>query len=358
MKITNHKTMENRRNKPETIIELYKRIIDLFFKNISGFILIGILASLLINELAKTSPGELLNNTTVILLITGIALSLFTYFFKYLESDKSIDRNSDRLKDELNELRQILRNTSRNSFSDREILDEIKTLKSAIQDNQTKGLDLNETDKIKLFELFEAKLEKTLSHEFLETIQQKFGSEILASERYSDLLRDLEEFKERLRVEIKKLSLRANTNLAIGSVTTLVAVIVLYITVVTNHSSFTDSLSLTSYFIPRISLVVFIEVFAFFFLKLYKSNLDNVRYYHNEMTNIETKIISLKSSIINGDKPTTNEVIKELSKTERNFIIKQGETTIELERLRSDKSENKSLIDFARSIITKHTEKQ
>jgi hypothetical protein len=75
------------------------------------------------------------------------------------------------------------------------------------------------------------------------------------------------------------------------------------------------------------------------------------------MTNIETRIIALKSSIINADKSTINEVIKELSKTERNFVIKKGETTIELERLRSEKNENKSLIEFARSIITKHTDK-
>jgi hypothetical protein len=134
-------------------------------------------------------------------------------------------------------------------------------------------------------------------------------------------------------------------------------VFVLYLTVVTNHPGFLDSISLYSYFIPRISLVIFIEVFAFFFLKLYRSNLDNIRYYHNEMTNIEMKIISLKSSILNADKETINEVIKELSKTERNFVIKKGETTIELERIRSEKADNKNIVDFAKSILNKHSDK-
>lgn len=346
--------MDNRRN---SILEVYKRVFEIFFKNGTGIIVIAILTSILVADLKETPKLELFSNPKILLLIIGIALTLFNYFIKYLESDKSIDRNSERLREELNELRHILRNTSRNSYQDKELIEELKNLKEQINDSQTKGLDLNEVDKNKLFELFESKLEKNLSQEFLETIQQKFGADILASERYSDLQRDMIEFKERLRLEIRRLSLRANTNLAIGSVTTLVAVIVLYITIVSNHINFNDSVSMISYFIPRISLVIFIEVFAFFFLKLYKSNLDNVRYYHNEMTNIETRIIALKSSIINADKSTINEVIKELSKTERNFVIKKGETTIELERLRRKKNENKSLIEFARSIITKHTDK-
>ncbi len=347
--------MDIRRN---SILEVYKKVFEMIFKNGTGIIVIAILASILVTDLKEIPKLELFSEPKILLIIIGIALTLFNFFIKYLESDKSIDRNSERLREELNELRYTFRNQSRSAYQDKELIEELKNLKDKINDSQTKGLELNEDDKTKLFELFETKLEKNLSQEFLKTIQQMFGADILASERYSDLQRDLIEFKERLRFEIRRLSLRANTNLAIGSVTTLVAVIVLYITVVSNHINFSDTVSMISYFIPRISLVIFIEVFAFFFLKLYKSNLDNVRYYHNEMTNIETRIISLKTSIINADKSTINELIKELSKTERNFVLKKGETTIELERLKSEKNENKSLIEFARSIITKHTDKQ
>ena len=345
--------MQYKRN---SILEVYKRVFEIFFKNTTGLIVLMILIALLISNIRENRGRDIFSDPKTLLIIIGMALTLFNYFFKYLESDKSNDRNSERLREELNELRHLLRNTNRNSYLEKELIEELKNLKDQVSDSQTKGLDLNETDKNKLFELLEAKLEKNLSQEFLETIQQKFGADILASERYSDLQRDLIEIKERLRFEIKRLSLRANTNLAIGSVTTLTAVILLYITVVSNHMVFNDSVSMISYFIPRISLVIFIEVFAFFFLKLYKSNLDNVRYYHNEMTNVETRIISLKSSIINADKSTINEVIKELSKTERNSTIKKGETTIELERLRREKNENKSLIELAKSIIAKHTD--
>jgi hypothetical protein len=349
--------MNSRENISKSLIRFYRFYFEGISKRIPRIVVIVILIQLLSNELKNSIKGDLFSNPNTVLILIGIGFTLYTYFFNYLESEKSVETNPENLRAELNELKLIIRNTNKNSNSDREIIEEIRSLKNNILNNQTKGLDLNESDKIRLFELFETKLEKNLSQEFLETIQQKFGSDIIASEMYSDLLNDLIEFKDRMRSEIKRLSLRANTNLAIGSVATVVALIVLYMIVETNHMIFTDSISLTSYYIPRISFVVFIEVFGFFFLKLYKSNLDNVRYYHNEMTNIETKIISLKSAIINADKITINAVINELSKTERNFVIKKGETTIELERLRTDRIENKSLIDFARSIINKQTEK-
>ncbi|MEJ5266853.1 MAG: hypothetical protein WHW07_03485 [Bacteroidales bacterium] len=333
------------------------RYFRLIVRNLPWIVITYIFVILLVNDFGTKETHDILNNSNVMYYILGITVLLFNFVFQYLESDKSSAKYASGLYEELNELRQIIRNTNRTSLHDKEILEEIRNLKNKIGENKTAGLDLNESEKIKLFELFESKLEKNLSKEFLEAIQQKFGSKIIASEQHTDLLNDLFDIKDRMRIEIKKLSLRANTNLAIGSATTFVALIVLYITVVSNHTDFTNTLSLSSFIIPRISLVVFIEVFAFFFLKLYKSSLDNIRYYHNEMTNIETRIIALKSATINADKTCINDVIKEFSKTERNFIIKKGETTIELERLRRDKSESKSLIDFARSIIIKHTEK-
>lgn len=342
--------------RPNSILEVNVKLIRLISKNMPAVFVMLVLTRLLVMQI-KESPKDIINNPTSLLILMAIGATVFTFFVRYLESDKQTDKSSDTLRAEIFELRQLLRNTVRNPYTEREVLEELRILRERFKENESKGLDLNEADKQKLFELFETKLEKNLSQEFLATVQQKFGADIVSSERYSDLLRDLLEFKERLNMEIRKLSLRANTNLSIGSVTTLIAVVVLYLTVVSNHLNFSDSISLYSYFIPRISLVIFIEVFAFFFLKLYRSNLDNIRYYHNELTNIEMKIISLKSAIINVDKSTINEVVKELSRTERNFVIKKGETTIELERLKNEKADNKSIVDFAKGIISKHTDK-
>ena len=41
-------------------------------------------------------------------------------------------------------------------------------------------------------------------------------------------------------------------------------------------------------------MAIFIEVFSFFFLKLYKSGLADILYYQNELTNLESKFLALE----------------------------------------------------------------
>ncbi len=172
---------------------------EILIRNIPGLIVIFIFLLLLLSEHENSKDEQFLTDTNSLLIIIGISFTLFTYFFRYLESDKSVDRNSRMLRNELNEFRHIVRTASRSSNSDSVLLEEIKNLKDKFIDNQTNGLDLNESDKTKLFELFETKLEKILTQEFLKTIQEKFGADIISSERYSDLLRDLIELKDRIR---------------------------------------------------------------------------------------------------------------------------------------------------------------
>jgi hypothetical protein len=338
-------------------IESNRRIIDMISKDWFYFAALVIFLAILFVD--KGLPSDLDDSVDQkgLIIIIGISVTLFTIFVKYLESDKFKERTNSKLEIELRELRNLLRASMASSHLDKAFIEELKTIQKDLKESQTKGLELTEDDKIKLFELLETKLEKNLSQEFLETVQNRFGSEILAKERYSDLQRDLMDLKERLRLEIGKLSLRANVNLAIGSVTTLVAVFVLYSSVVSNNASFNDPVSIISYFVPRISLVIFIEVFAFFFLRLYKSNLENVRYYQNEMTSVESRLISLKAAISVGDVTIINEVIKQLSMTERNVIMKKGETTIDLEKLKYEKGANRDFIELVKTMLIRNSEK-
>ncbi|MBI5525005.1 MAG: hypothetical protein HY897_01580 [Deltaproteobacteria bacterium] len=41
-----------------------------------------------------------------------------------------------------------------------------------------------------------------------------------------------------------------------------------------------------SHYVPRITTVTFIEVFAFFFLKLYRASLIEIKFYQNELTSL------------------------------------------------------------------------
>lgn len=74
------------------------------------------------------------------------------------------------------------------------------------------------------------------------------------------------------------------------------------------------------------------EIFAFFFLRLYRTSLVEIKFFQNELTNIELKLIALEAGIARDDKALIETLAANLMATERNFVIKPGETTIDIER--------------------------
>jgi hypothetical protein len=155
--------------------------------------------------------------------------------------------------------------------------------------------------------------------------------------------------KNRLLSEIQSLSKRGNVNLALGVATTLAAIVLLGTfafdvthlslqagvvmqdgTVVQNGES--KILQLALMFLPKMSLAIFMQVFAFFFLRLYKSSLSDIKYFQNELTNNESKYLGVQVSLIDGLAPALEVVVKDLMGTERNHVLADGQTTIELEK--------------------------
>ncbi len=154
----------------------------------------------------------------------------------------------------------------------------------------------------------------------------------------------------RLVDEIERLGRVANYNLVFGSVATVAGVIILTINAFDKPTSNSTS-DILIHYIPRLSTVVFIEVFAFFFLRIYRANLVDIKYFHNERSNIEQKILSLKTALLTENGKYIKFVIKELAKTERNRVLKRGETTVELERERAEVISENKLLDLLKSVL-------
>jgi hypothetical protein len=93
------------------------------------------------------------------------------------------------------------------------------------------------------------------------------------------------------------------------------------------------------------SLVVFIEIFAFFFLRLYRSSLDEVKYFQNELTNVEMRLVALEAALVLGHSGALDTTINQLARTERNSILKKGESTVDLEKLRAENQYTVHLLD-------------
>lgn len=194
-----------------------------------------------------------------------------------------------------------------------------------------KVIKLTEEDKEKIFGIITETISSNINNEFLKSLDEKYSLKIMGETKYNELLISFDQTRKRILAEIYNLTRRANLNLIVGIITTIIAGVVLIYSVYNANTYISDVTKTLSYFIPKISTVIFIEVFSFFFLKLYRSNLNDIKYYQNEMTNIEFKIYSLKSALMIDDKETLTQIILELSKTERNCILQKGETTVEIE---------------------------
>ncbi|CAM2841787.1 hypothetical protein [Pseudomonas fluorescens] len=103
------------------------------------------------------------------------------------------------------------------------------------------------------------------------------------------------------------------------------------------------------HYTSRFSLIISIEILAYFFLRLHKSNLVDAKYYQNELTNLELKYISLDAALYLKRADITHKVISEFSETERNHILEKGQSTIELKRVELEKNQ---FIEITKSLVS------
>lgn len=171
--------------------------------------------------------------------------------------------------------------------------------------------------------------------EAAEKVLSDLREQIAVADRKNALIHDAAErfgsTTDRLRDELAALSRRGNLNLVLGMFTTVAGLLILGYFVFKISDAGDQSTGLLITFVPRLSLVLFIEVFAYFFLRLYKASLSEIKYFQNELTNIESKAIALHTSATLGSPNAVQGVIEMLARTERNNILEKGQTTVELE---------------------------
>lgn len=158
--------------------------------------------------------------------------------------------------------------------------------------------------------------------------------------------------RERLAEAVTKLGYRGNINLALGGGTSLVGILILGFVVYSGvGTKYDDVWDFVTAYVPRLTLVLMIELFAFFFLSLYKSGLQEIKYFQNEITNIEAKhaALLLVRSLDNDE--TAGAMALLLAGTERNHVISKDQTTIELEKARIDKTSNAEMLGFLKDLI-------
>jgi len=278
--------------------------------------------------------NEMYFNSTKYISVMGVLAAVGVFLNQYLGGGsylefKSVkikeDKNSKQTQEELLALRKELNDFKENTVNESQIDEIIKTLNEKIKHEAASDL-LNEYKVLANKNISDA-AETRLECHFLRIMSRLTG-------------------------EIKELGKRAKINLIIGSITALSGVSIFMLFVFERVSPDAANNYLVTEFAPRISLVIVIEVFAYFFLGLYKSNLSEIKYFHNELTNVESKYIALEEGNAIDDSSIIKDIVKELSQTERNFLLKKGESTTAIEEKRIVLEEQRGFISNLTSTLS------
>lgn len=84
--------------------------------------------------------------------------------------------------------------------------------------------------------------------------------------------------RSRMQNEVSRLNRRGNVNLTIGCLITGLGAFMLWYYVILVPSRDSTPMLYAMHYLPRLSIVVLVQIFAFFFLKLYKIGLDEIKY--------------------------------------------------------------------------------
>lgn len=284
-------------------------------------------------------------------LLSILFVALVGFTVKYLSGkggEKSSQSKFSNLQAEIKKYNNDIFKNSENIDSILEELNILKETQSAITEEQREQIKLS----------IEESFSRDTAKSILDKIEEKVKEKYILIDNYHYIDDSFQETIVRLKEELFSLSKRGNLNLAIGIITTLFGFSLLgvfvYSTLLVSEQHGLRNIAYE--FIPRISLVVLIEVFAYFFLRLYKESLSDIKYFQNEITTIETKCLSLKVALTSGEKEVLNTVISNLASIERNFILDKGQSTIDIERAKVDLQGSDSLIGKITYIISNKNE--
>ena len=233
------------------------------------------------------------------LIVFGVAAQMFTY----LKVNKE-QPTDDSIKDELSLLRkELLRYSPRESVDS--LLNEIRY---SLKDVQRASVNLSQSERDELLNSIKDSINNTLTEEFLNSVEEKYGAEAAYESKIRQLRVVYGDTRDRLGREVESLTRRANINLIIGSLTTFLAAILLVYIVLGSEVHQGDLNTFVWHYVPRLFVVIFIEVFSFFFLRLYKSSLSDIKYFQNEITNIDSKSLALETALMNIEGSFTDRV--------------------------------------------------
>lgn len=200
------------------------------------------------------------------------------------------------------------------------IKEDVAVLRKKLSSAQIHASQLSPEQQQALVDIVKLQLQGTVAEDITKKIEQKYSAQIIENAQAQPIRNAFSSARERLYIEIKSLTRRNNVNLTIGAATTAIAVSLLaYLVLGSTEQKFSNLPDLLAHFIPRVSVAAFIEVFSFFFLRLYRAGIQEIKYFQNELTNIDMRVVALESTFLKTPNALTEKIVPALAITDRNI---------------------------------------
>lgn len=210
-------------------------------------------------------------------------------------------------------------------------------------DEESKEGTINEVK-----ELLRDKLENISAESYFQDFKNKIRADVVV-ENFEYKIKNIE---SRVQGEIERLSRSGIINLSLGMMLSVGGIGYLGFFVV-NIQKFISIEEMIVNTFPKAIFVLLIEVFAYFFLKLYKQSLDDIKYYQNELTNIESKNLAVQIAKQYNNYKLIALCVGEFLSTERNFILDKDQSTIEIEKERISSNNTNNTLQVVKEIFKK-----
>ncbi len=289
-------------------------------------ILMSLIGNLSFELIANNHIPDMLKTLSSYLYIFLIPITMFAVF-GFMLFNKFLDKNKD----------------SKNDGINKKVEEFESELKKLAEIKLASTLKISEEEKKDLIIKLNQQFEENITSEYLINLENKIK------------INNLEEITDvsisRIKREIRYVRLTGNFQLYIGILLSIVAIALIAEKVFFTNTIYSDIHQLAIETLPRAFLLIFIEIFSFFFLNLYKKSLDDIKYLNNELTNLENKFLALYLAKDNGNFKLLSNALETLLKTERNFVLKKDETTIELEKNKIEAQSSNSTLQALKDII-------
>lgn len=203
---------------------------------------------------------------------------------------------------------------------------------SKLTEIQSSNIRFNENKTEEVVHQFQQHIESKVSDSYLESLKEEILQRYIDEQPTLEQRAIFERIMIRLELEMETLRKRANLNLSLGLITALSGILLLGVLAYSNPINVLPQEQKLSHFaaayFPKLSVAVFVELLALFFLKSYRTTLSEIRYFQNEATTIELRSICVSS--LDSDTPEfKQQLLLRLINDDRNKTATQDDLPIE-----------------------------